>query len=409
MQTIKKTSVPFFSLERQTKNINAQLKTAIANVVDSQQFVGGAFVENFEKKLASYLDVNHVISCNSGTDALWMALKALDIQKNDLVLTTPFSFIASSSEIANHGAHPVFIDIDKDSFNVSAHKMQLWLQANAIMKNGQAVHTKTGLPIVGMVAVDIFGQVADYDALTIIAKEWNLWIIADCAQSIGAELNGKKTGTFGTIAAFSFYPTKNLGAFGDAGCCTTNDPILAEKLLQIRNHGRKSHYDYLDLGINSRLDAIQAAVLTEKLAYLTQYNNSRRDIAAHYNQKLAGIPFIKLPKNTHGHHVYHQYAIQVVDNNGVSLRNELEKYLLDCGVPTRIFYPKSLPDISFLSLNPALKTETPCSTHLVDTVLALPVWPELEQNEIDHVIASIKSFAPIAVTQRDQTITQKTI
>jgi len=409
MQTIQKKFVPFFSLERQTKNINAQLKTAIANVVDSQQFVGGSFVENFEKKLAAYIGVNHVISCNSGTDALWMALKALDIQKDDLVLTTPFSFIASSSEVANHGAHPVFIDIDEKSFNISASKTEAWLQAHALKKNGQTVHKTTGLPIVGIIAVDIFGQVADYDALNTIAKEWNLWIIADCAQSIGAELNGKKTGTLGTISAFSFYPTKNLGAFGDAGCCTTNDPVLAEKLLQIRNHGRKSHYDYLDLGINSRLDGIQAAVLTEKLMYLEEYNNKRRAIAAQYNQKLADVPCVKLPKNTLGHHVYHQYALQVVDNNGVSLRNELEKHLLDCGVPTRIFYPKSLPDISFLSLNPALKTDTPCATHLVDTVLALPVWPELEQHEIDHVIASIKSFQPIIVNAHNQTTAQQTL
>jgi len=409
MQTTHKKFVPFFSLERQTKNINAQLKTAIANVVDSQQFVGGAFVENFEKKLASYLGVNHVISCNSGTDALWMALKALDIQKNDLVLTTPFSFIASSSEIANHGAHPVFIDIDERSFNVSARAMQLWLQENAIKKNGQTFHKNTNFPVVGIVAVDIFGQIADYDALNVIAKEWNLWIIADCAQSIGAELHDKKTGTFGTISAFSFYPTKNLGAFGDAGCCTTNDPILAEKLLQIRNHGRKSHYDYLDLGINSRLDGIQASVLTEKLAYIDSYNNARRAIAAQYNQKLAGLSFVKLPQNTTGHHVYHQYAIQVVDANGISLRNELEKHLLECGVPTRIFYPKSLPDINFLSLNPALKTDTPCSTNLVNTVLALPVWPELEQHEIDHVIESIKSFQYLAVNKNNQTQVQQTI
>ncbi len=407
---MNKQSVPAFSLARQVKNLRPQLLARLEKVLDTQQFIGGGFIEAFEKQLAAYLNVKYVISCNSGTDALWMALHALQTpsnvpqpapsrmgQQDKIILTTPFSFIASSSEIASHGGLPVFIDIEPETFNINPVLLEQWLQQNAEMIDGNAVHRATKMPIVGLLPVDLFGQCADYDKLSVIVKKWNLWIVEDCAQALGAEYNGKKAGTLGTIGTFSFYPTKNLGAFGDAGCCVTNDPVLAERLLQLRNHGRKTGYDYISLGINSRMDAFQAAILAEKLPHLDGFNESRRAIADRYNQALSQLPFVKVPRTLVGTHVYHQYCILVEDAAGNSYRGQLEQHLANSGIQTRIFYPKSLPEISFLSPHAELTTACPISDRAVNNILALPMWPELEDGEVDYVIECVKSmnFVPV--------------
>lgn len=383
-----KQNVNFFSLERQVKNLEPQLKDVIGKVLASQQFIGGDFVAEFEKKIAAYLGVKHVISCNSGTDALQLALRGIGMQKDAIVLTTPFSFIASSSEIAALGGQPVFIDIEPDTFNISAENLQKWLEQNAEIKDGKTIHVSSGRLIQGILAVDIFGQCADYNEIQKIADQWNLWIIEDVAQAFGAELNGKKAGTLGAVGCFSFYPTKNLGAYGDAGCCVTNDPVLAEKITRIRNHGRKSHYHYEEPGINSRLDGIQAAILTLKLNYIDSWNKRRQEIAQRYANGLAGLGFIKIPKIKIGSHVFHQYSVQI---DGVK-REDVEKYLADNGIPTRIFYPQTLDSISFLQTAKELKTSCPVADKLVQTVLALPMWPELDNQEVDYVIQALKNF-----------------
>jgi dTDP-4-amino-4,6-dideoxygalactose transaminase len=385
---MNKQNVSFFSLERQVKSLESRLKPVIDKVLQSQQFIGGEFVAEFEKKIAEYLGVRHVISCNSGTDALQLALRGIGLQKDAIVLTTPFSFIASSSEIAALGGQPVFIDIDPETFNISAENLKKWLQKNAKHEGGNTVHVQTGRLIQGILTVDIFGQCADYQAIKKIADEWNLWMIEDVAQAIGAEINGIKSGNFGAVGCFSFYPTKNLGAYGDAGCCVTNDPVLAEKITRIRNHGRKSLYNYEELGINSRLDAIQAAILTLKLDYIDSWNARRREIANKYNTGLAGVSFIKTPKTKIGTHVFHQYSIQV---DGLP-RETVEKYLADNGIPTRIFYPQSLDSISFLQTAKELKNDCPVADKLVQTVLALPIWPELTDQEVEYVIQVFKNM-----------------
>jgi dTDP-4-amino-4,6-dideoxygalactose transaminase len=385
---MNKQNVSFFSLERQVKNLEPKLKSVIDKVLQSQQFIGGEFVAEFEKKIAAYLGVKHVISCNSGMDALQLALRGLGLQKDAIVLTTPFSFIASSSEIAALGGQPVFIDIDPETFNISAENLKNWLQKNAKRKDGKTVHAQTGRLIQGILTVDIFGQCADYQEIKKIADEWNLWMIEDVAQAIGAEINGIKSGNFGAVGCFSFYPTKNLGAYGDAGCCVTNDPVLAEKITRIRNHGRKSHYNYEEPGINSRLDAIQAAILTLKLDYIDSWNARRREIADKYSKGLAGISFIKTPKTKIGTHVFHQYSIQI---DGVA-REIVEKYLADNGIPTRIFYPQTLDSISFLQTAKELKNSCPVADKLVQTVLALPIWPELTDQEVEYVIQVFKNM-----------------
>lgn len=384
-----KKQIPFFSLAEQTGNLSSSLLKSIASILENQNFVGGDTVLSFEKKLAETVGAAHAISCNSGTDALWLALKALDLKPNTIVLTTPFSFIASSSEIVALDAHPVFIDIDKDTYNISPKLLEEWLELNATMENGQALHNTTKLPISGMVVVDLFGQCADFAAIKKIAHQWGLWIVEDACQAIGSRDKQTQAGTFGDIGTFSFYPTKNLGAIGDAGACVTNDPHLAETLLRLRNHGRKSHYEYETLGINSRMDGIQAAALSVKIDHLENLNNARRAIAQRYHEKLAKLTTISLPQEVIGTHVYHQFSITT---KTPELRNLLQTHLTEAGIGSNIFYPKPLFDIPFLNTHKDLVTACPVTKETCETILALPIWPELKDEDVDDICESIKAF-----------------
>jgi len=372
--------IPFFSLERQWAKYKDRFKGALDQVLESQQFIGGKFVKNFEDKLAAYLNTEHVISCNSGTDALWLALKALKLEKDSIVLTTPFSFIASSSEIGALDAHPVFIDIENDTFNIDTEKLEAWLNNNAIKKD-TLVHKVTGQKISGILAVNIFGQLADFKKLREIADQWGLWIVEDAAQSIGSHLDGKKSGTFGDIATFSFYPTKNMGALGDAGCVVTSDPDLASRLLMLRNHGRYQKYDYLDYGINSRMDAMQAAVLSEKLDIIDELNARRREIASIYQTELGITPVEKI-----GYHTYHQFGM-LVEN-----RNTLMQHLDANGIGSVIFYPLALNQIKYLQTDARLKTDCPVTKEVTQNVMSLPIWPELTDEEVKFICSVVNNF-----------------
>jgi dTDP-4-amino-4,6-dideoxygalactose transaminase len=387
-----KLSIPAFSLSRQITKHKKSYLEALEQVLDQQAFIGGHFVAAFEKQLADYLNSNFVIGCNSGTDALWMALHALQTPPNGIILTTPFSFIASSSELARHKAHPVFIDIEESTFNINPYHVARWLEKNAYVDDGRTIHKATGYPVVGIIPVDLFGQCADYQILYEIAETWGLWIIEDAAQSLGATYGGKKAGSFGTISALSFYPTKNLGAFGDAGACVTDDPVLAAKLLQVRHHGRKANYDYEELGINSRLDAFQAALLSIRLQELDALNNRRREIAHLYAKNLAGIANIQLPMECVGTHVYHQYTVLARNDAGESIRPHLATYLADLGIQTRLFYPQSLQHIPFLRTHPTLATNCPITDMVVASCLSLPMWPEMTDDEVTAVCNGIKQF-----------------
>ncbi len=379
-------TIPFFNLSRQHKKYKNSINEKIQNVLENQAFIGGTIVADFEKNFSKYLNATHAISCNSGTDALWMALKALKLKKNEIVLTTPFSFIASSSEIVAHGGHPVFIDIDSQTYNIDPIKIEKWINEEC---DSNLIHKTTGYKVVGILPVDIFGQCADYKKIKEIAQKHNLWIIQDACQSVGS-YDSEKTfaGNHGDISCFSFYPTKNLGAYGDGGSCTTNNSELAEKLMRIRNHGRKSHYNYIEHGINSRLDGIQAAVLTEKLNYLDNLNDKRREFAAIYNKELSNISNIKLPIPVNGKHVYHQYCIELLGVGREIIINELKEK----GVGSNIYYPKGLNQIEFLNADERLKNNCPISNSLTQNILALPVWPELETKEVEYVCKQVKDI-----------------
>lgn len=386
-------NVPSFSLQKQTEQLKEELLKRITQVIDAQQFIGGPAVKEFEQNLAQYLNAENVISCNSGTDALWLALKALDIQKDTIVLTTPYSFIASASEIAAHGAHPAFIDIDEQNYNLSPEKVEEWLQKETRRKGNITIHTASGMPVVGMVVVDLFGQCADHKMFREIAETWGLWVVEDACQSIGSsmELDGKKqmAGTFGDISTFSFYPTKNLSALGDAGACVTNNPVLAEKLTRLRNHGRSTHYAYEELGINSRMDTIQATALSVKLELLDTFTKKRQQHAQAYNKQLASTPGLKIPQATIGEHAFHQYAIKLESQDK---RNALADFLKEQGVGTRFFYPELLTDFSFLKKHPGLVSNCPVAQHNITTTLCLPMFPELEPEDIAYVCAKINEF-----------------
>lgn len=384
--------IPFFSLQRHVATLEKEISQTLQSVISSQQFIGGRFVETFEKELAQYTGADYAIGCNSGTDALFMALSVLNVNAQSLILSTPFSFIASSSEARRLGADIVFIDIEPESFNINPLLLREWLTKETQILEKKTIHTKTGRPVEGIVTVDLFGQCADYDEIKAIAQEWHLWIIEDACQAIGSSYKGQKAGILGDIAAFSFYPTKNLGAFGDGGAVTTNNPFYAEKIKQMRNHGRASHYNYESLGINSRLDGIQAALLSLKLTHLDRYNARRREIAERYTKAFSGFDLIKTPAERFKGHVFHQYSLRLRNHDGTSLQKEFMNFLTENSIDTRVFYPQPLDEIWFIAPQKPFATACPEAHRAATEVVALPIWPELTDAEVTKICHTVEQF-----------------
>jgi dTDP-4-amino-4,6-dideoxygalactose transaminase len=380
-------------LARQFAPIRQEIFKAIAEVCDSQHFILGPHVADFETAAAAVCAVPHAIGCASGTDALWLALAAAGLgdstraarsSQPDAVITTPFSFFASASAILRAGARPLFADIDPRSFNLSPASVAELLRGPA------AANTKAILP------VHLFGQCGDWDAFTALTQTHShLLLIEDAAQAFGADWNGRPAGSLGASAAFSFYPTKNLSAFGDAGLVTTSDPNLAARARSLRNHGMTQRYRHDELGENSRLDAIQAAILSVKLRHLPTWNQQRRTLAARYDSlfhasNLAGastqdgivLPFTD-PRATP---IFHQYVIRA------PRRDALRAHLTAHHIGTEIYYPVPL------HLQPALKDlgykpgDFPHAERAAAEVLALPIYPELRDDEQKTVVDAIRAF-----------------
>ena len=362
----------FLDLSYQYKLIKKEIDNSVKRVLDKGIFISGEDVEKFEKEMAKFCGVKYAISVNSCTDALFLSLKALGIKEGDEVITSPFTFIATAEAIANVGAKPVFVDIDSQTFNIDPFKIE-----QKITKRTKAI-----LPI------HIFGQMADMKRIMKIAKKYKLYVVEDAAQAIGSKHNNKKAGSIGDLVCFSFFPSKNLAAFGDGGAITTNNKKLADKIHLLKNHGssKKDKYLNLILGTNSRLDSIQAAILRVKLKYLNQWNKKRQENAKYYKDRLCNVqlPYIASGNN----HVFHQYTV-LVDSK---IRNSLIKYLKDCKIPTMIYY--SMP----LHLQPALKylgykkNDFPKAEKICKEVLSLPIYPEMSQKEQDFIIRKIKEF-----------------
>ena len=379
--------IPILDLKPQYQNLKAEIDQAIANVLESTQFVLGPEVKSLESEIADYLGVKYAIGVNSGTDALIIALRSLGIGKNDEVITTPFSFYATAESISIIGAKPVFADIQANSFNIDPN----------------TIITKITDKTKAIMPVHLYGQPAAITQIKTIAQEYNLKIIEDCAQAFGAiyygdcidchqdcsdsikkELVGKYVGGLGDVGAYSFYPTKNLGAYGDAGMIVTNNNEIADLAQMLRAHGSKKSYHNELLGYNSRLDSLQACILRVKLNYINQWNQARRKIAQIYNNLLANTPHIVVPTITQGH-VFHQYTIRITNGK----RNELKEFLAQQGIGSMIYYP--IPQDQL----PVYKNQyqpSPVSIKLADEVLSLPIYPELSQENITEVAKTIHQF-----------------
>ncbi|MBI5641516.1 MAG: DegT/DnrJ/EryC1/StrS family aminotransferase [Nitrospirae bacterium] len=360
--------IPMIDLKKQFNDLKDELFELITEVLESSQYILGPKVMELEKKIAEYHGVSEAIGVASGTDALHLAIEALGIGEGDEVITTPFTFFATAEAIIYTGATPVFVDITNDTMNLDPQKIE-----EKITKRTKAI-----LP------VHIFGHPADMEQILAIARRHNLSVIEDCAQSFGAEIQGKKTGCFGDAGCFSFYPSKNLGAFGDGGMVLLNDSSIAADIRKLRNHGSKGAYRHQSVGFNSRLDEIQAAVLLVKLRRIDEFNKKRMQKAALYSSLLSEnmeLPVVK-PGVTH---VYHQYTIKSNE------RDKIQKVLGDNNIASVVYYPIPLhlqEAVSFLGYK---KGDFPVTEEISEKVLSLPIYPELEEATIRQIAEVINN------------------
>ncbi|NTZ20264.1 DegT/DnrJ/EryC1/StrS family aminotransferase [Paenibacillus sp. JMULE4] len=362
--------IPLLDLKAQFKNIKDELTQVVTEVLESGNYIMGPYVSAFEKSVAEYCGVKHAVGVANGTDALLLTLDALGINKGDEIITTPFTFFATAEVISQVGATPVFVDIEPDTYNIDVSKVEA------------AITDKTK----AIIPVHIFGQPVDMDELMLLAAKHNLFIIEDACQAIGSEYKNFKIGSLGHAGAFSFFPTKNLGGYGDGGMIVTNDDVLAEKLRILRVHGSNPKYYHKLIGYNSRLDALQAAMLNVKLKYIDSWNNSRIEKAEYYNEKLKQLP-IKLPcVKPDRKAVYHLYIIET------DYRDELLEYLQKNGVSSGIYYPVPLHrQTVYFDLNYDVGS-LPYSEKASNGTLALPLYPELSIEDQDYVINTVTNF-----------------
>lgn len=358
-------------LKRQYQKIKPEVDEAIQRVIDNTAFIAGEDVKLFAKELATYLGVKHVIPCANGTDALQIALMALGLKPGDEVITPSFTYIATVEVMALLRLQPVFVDVDPDTFTVNIDDVR------------KAITPKTK----AIVPVHLYGQTADMEALLAISKEFNIPLIEDTAQAIGGDYtfaDGRKvkTGTMGTIGTTSFFPSKNLGCYGDGGAIFTNDDALAEKLQMIANHGQKVRYYHEMVGCNSRLDTIQAAILRVKLPHLDEYCNARRSAADYYDKAFAGHPNINTPHRApYSHHVFHQYTIKLKDVD----RNDVVTALGERGIPSMIYYPVPSHKQNMLKEFGGADFVLPVTDFLQECVISLPIHTELTTEELEFI------------------------
>jgi UDP-2-acetamido-2-deoxy-ribo-hexuluronate aminotransferase len=365
-------------LQLQYQKIKEEIDKAIADILETTAFIKGPQIAKFEQELGKYLGVKHVIGCANGTDALMIALMALDLKPGDEVITPAFTFIATVETIAFLGLKPVLSDVDPDTFNIDCSQLEKLVTPR----------TKAIIP------VHLFGQCSNMSALGDFAKNHSLYVIEDTAQANGSDYlfnnrTSKKAGTIGHIGCTSFFPSKNLGCYGDGGAMMTNDDKLNEKLRCIANHGMMTRYYHDMLGVNSRLDTIQAAILSVKLKYLDSYNLSRQKAAQFYTEALKGIDKIKTPDcSSYSTHIYHQYTLRISGNK----RNSLKEYLDKADIPSMIYYPVPLHLQKAFSHLEYIKGDFPISELLSDEVLSLPMHTELDSEQLTYIVMKIKEF-----------------
>jgi dTDP-4-amino-4,6-dideoxygalactose transaminase len=373
LDALKTKQVPLLDLKAQHQQIRDEVLAEVTRVIDSQKFIMGEDVQKLEQEIAAYSQAKFAVGCASGSDALFLALLSIDIQPGDEVLTTPYTFFATAGAIHRAGAVPVFVDIDAATFNMDMAKAVEILAARPRIK--------------AVIPIHLFGGCADLDPLCAAARERGVAVIEDAAQSIGSEYKGRRAGSIGDIGCFSFFPSKNLGGYGDGGMVTTNDPALRERLAALRVHGSKRKYYHDWVGVNSRLDALQAAVLRVKFRHLDSWSEGRQKNADLYRQKLADSP-VRTPAVApyQTRHVYNQFCIVA------ARRDELQAYLKANGVGSEVYYPLPLHlQVCFADLG-YKQNDFPVSERLALESLALPVHSELAEEDLDYVCSVIRSF-----------------
>jgi dTDP-4-amino-4,6-dideoxygalactose transaminase len=360
----RKMKVPFLDLKAHHAPLIEEFDRAIREVIESSAFAGGPFVERFEEEFAAFCGSSYAIAVGNGTDALWLALLALGIGKGDEVITVPNTFIATAEAITYCNARPVFVDVDQDTFTMNPAELE-----KSLTKRTKAI-----------IPVHLFGQPADMDPILEFARANGLFVVEDAAQAHGAEYKGRKAGTMGDAGCFSFYPGKNLGAFGEAGAVVTNDPELRKQIQMLRDHGQSRKYYHTTMGWNCRMDGIQAAVLSIKLGHLDEANSLRRKHALEYNQAFAGIDEVLTPfEAKYARHVYHVYAVRVQERDA-ALRHLQEK-----GVGCAVHYPVPI-HLQEAGRNLGYtKGAFPIAENLADEFLSLPMFPELTEEQVEYV------------------------
>ena len=363
--------IPFVDLKAQYNCIKDEIDSSMQHVINESAFIKGKYVQQFEEDYAEAYGVKHVISCANGTDAIYITLKALGVGPGDEVITVANTWISTSETITQTGAKPVFVDINPKYYTIDVSKIE------------EKITSKTK----AIIPVHLYGHPADLDDIVDICKRHNLYLIEDCAQAHFAEWQGKKTGTVGIAGTFSFFPGKNLGAYGDAGCIITNNDNLAENMRRFSRHGALGKHDHEIEGINSRLDGIQAAILSVKLKYIFKWTDMRIEYAEYYNELLCGVENLVTPL-THqdAKHVFHLYVIRV------SRRNELQSYLKSKSISTGIHYPTSLPFLKAYEYLGHKKEDFPKTYNYQNEIISLPMFPELNSEKIQFVCKKIIEF-----------------
>ena len=364
--------IPFVDLKAQYKTIKSEIDVVIQSVIDETAFIKGKYVAHFEKEYAEKYGVKHCIGVANGTDAIYISLKALGIGAGDEVITVANSWISTSETITQTGATPVFVDIDPDYYTID----------HRLIEDKITPKTRAIIP------VHLFGQPAEIEKIQSICDAHNLYLVEDCAQAHFAEYNNQKVGTFGIAGTFSFFPGKNLGAYGDAGAIISNDDDFAVKARMYANHGALIKHQHQIEGMNSRLDGMQAAILSVKLKHILEWNDNRLKNGFLYNELLDGVEGVAIPKiNENVKHVFHLYVIRT------DKRNALQKYLSEKGISTGIHYPTPLPLLPAYKYLNHTPSDFPIASNYMDKILSLPMYPELKEEQIHHIVNCIKECA----------------
>lgn len=370
--------IQMVDLQGQYQRIKPDIDLAIQNVVDSAAFIKGPQVAQFEKSLSNFHDGAHAITCGNGTDALQIAMMALDFKPGDEIILPVFTYVATAEVIALLGLKPVFVDVNEDSFNIDINQVE------------SKINSKT----VAIVPVHLYGQCADMEPLLSIAHKNNLHIIEDYAQAFGARYtfkdgSVKKAGTMGTLGCTSFFPSKNLGCYGDGGAIVTHDESLAEKIKMIANHGQRVKYYHDIIGVNSRLDTIQAAILDVKVKHILEYEKSRQFVADYYDKEFAGVSFIKIPvRSISSSHVFHQYTLQLKNVD----RDEFRQYLDSQNIPSMVYYPVPLHLQKGYQTQGVGEGAYPISEKLSECVISLPIHTEMDNEQLSYICEKIRGY-----------------